>query len=561
MFFAHFMISFVFLFFSIAAYAQDGTNRVALVIGNSLWAQRPSNPVRDAMVMTEKLTKLGFKVFPYYNADQNTMQGAIGGFAQTLRRNGGKAEAFIYYAGHGTQQWGENYLYAVTGQPVSLSSITSMLEQEQTRLAIVVLDCCRSPPARSWGGSGQTGFAAVNAPAGSLIAYSTSPGYTADDGPNGGDSPYAKALADWITQPGLKIEDVFKKVREAVLKETNGEQRPWESTSLTGDFYLAGRTSGPTPAVTSKKSRLLSRFGGQAGQINSVAFSPDGRMAASASDNGSVYVWDVWTSSGQALPSLGVYGGRAFSVAFSPDGLSLASSGSDGVVKLWDMENSYPRQPLPPIGGPVYSIAFSRDSQSLATASEDRRVKLWNLARRQFRVLGLHGQSVRSVAFSPDGRKLASASDDGTVKLWRSIDIWARPTTLPGYDGEIGSVAFSRDGQMLASANHDGAVNLWDLSARQAPYPIRLPGHAAPLEDVAFSPLGDVLASASDDGAVKIWDAATGNAIETIRPGAGRIHAVAFSREGRLLLGGSNGALLLYDVSKANEAVGDIQSR
>ena len=161
-----------------------------------------------------------------------------------------------------------------------LSSILRTIDQERTRLSVVVLDCCRTTPYSSnWGGYGaggygQTGFAAVNAPAGSLIAYSTSPGKTASDGPSGGNSPYAKALAAWITQPGLTVEEVFKHVREAVLHDTYGKQRPWESTSLTGNFYLVGRTSEPTPAVAAKKSRLLRRFQGQAGQIDSVGFSP-----------------------------------------------------------------------------------------------------------------------------------------------------------------------------------------------------------------------------------------------------------------------------------------------
>ena len=121
----------------------------------------------------------------------------------------------------------------------------------------------------------------------------------------------------------------------------------------------------------------------------------------------------------------------------------------------------------------------------------------------------------------------------------------------------IGSVAFSRDGRLLASANSNGVVNIWNVSERQVPYPIRLSGHRDAVEDVAFSPIADVLASASDDGTVMLWDAATGNYIETIRPQAGRIHAVAFSRDGRLLVGGSNGALLLYDVPKVGDLAGN----
>src|SRR5262249_41234217 len=154
--------------------------------------------------------------------------------------------AFIFYAGHGVQVKGENYLIPVDEQirseadvdidAVSLSSIMSMLENTETRLAIVVLDACRDNPF-GYARGGLRGLARIDAPAGSLSAFSTAPGKAAQDGPFGGNSPYTTALAEAMAAPGLKIEEVFKKVRVAVREKTKGEQTPWESTSLTGEFY------------------------------------------------------------------------------------------------------------------------------------------------------------------------------------------------------------------------------------------------------------------------------------------------------------------------------------
>ena len=225
-------------------------NRVALVIGNAAYSRAAlANPVHDAKLMAERLKAQGFEVSASYDAGQRDMKRAVQSFAAALRERGKDAVAFIFYAGHGVQVKGENYLIPVDEQiksegdvdidAVSLSSIMSMLENTQTRLAIVVLDACRDNPF-GYGRGGLRGLARVDAPSGSLVAFSTAPGKAALDGPDGVNSHYTAALAQAMAEPGLKIEEVFKKVRIAVREKTRGEQTPWESTSLTGDFYPAG---------------------------------------------------------------------------------------------------------------------------------------------------------------------------------------------------------------------------------------------------------------------------------------------------------------------------------
>ncbi len=253
--FARFIVCFALLLLGGGAFAEEARNRVALVIGNSAYARAPlANPVNDARLMAAKLKAQGFEAIELYDANQRDMKRAVQTFAATLRQRGKDAAAFIFYAGHGVQVKGENYLIPVDARiesegdvainSVSLSDIMSMLENTETRLAVVVLDACRDNPF-GYARGGLRGLARVDAPSGSLVAFSTAPGKAAVDGPAGGNSYYTAALAQAMAEPGLKIEEVFKRVRVAVRAQTKGEQTPWESTSLTGDFYPAGETAAP----------------------------------------------------------------------------------------------------------------------------------------------------------------------------------------------------------------------------------------------------------------------------------------------------------------------------
>ncbi len=284
-------ICFLIVIFSGAALAEDSKTRVALVIGNSAYKRSAlANPVNDARLMAEKLKAQGFEVFAAYDAGQRQMKRAVQSFAATLRERGKNAAAFIFYAGHGVQVKGENYLIPVDEHiesegdvdidAVSVSSLMSMLENTQTRLAIVVLDACRVNPF-GYARGGERGLARVDAPSGSLVAFSTAPGKAAQDGPEGGNSVFTAALAEALAEPGLKIEEVFKKVRIAVRAKTKGEQTPWESTSLTGDFYPAGeKVSAPKSAAeasSEKHSELarrleqtLSNYGCYHGEIDGI---------------------------------------------------------------------------------------------------------------------------------------------------------------------------------------------------------------------------------------------------------------------------------------------------
>ena len=167
-------ICFLIMAFAGPAFAQDAKNRVALVIGNAAYKRVVlANPVNDAKLMAERLKAQGFEVFPSYDGSQREMKRAVQRFAASLRERGRDAVAFIFYAGHGVQVKGENYLIPVDEHieaegdvdidAVSLSSIMSMLENTQTRLSIVVLDACRDNPF-GYARGGLRGLARVDAP-------------------------------------------------------------------------------------------------------------------------------------------------------------------------------------------------------------------------------------------------------------------------------------------------------------------------------------------------------------------------------------------------------------
>jgi uncharacterized caspase-like protein/formylglycine-generating enzyme required for sulfatase activity len=232
--------------------------RIALVIGNSEYSSGPlPNPANDAKMIGETLNNLGFEVIARRNADQNTMKRAIQEFGSRLEKAGPAAVGLFYYAGHGVQLNGRNYLIPTTAQieregdveieAVSADWVIEQMRYARNRLNIVILDACRNNPFTRSMRSVDHGLATMDAPAGILIAYSTAPGAVAADG-SGRNSPYTEALSLAMRDLHEPVEQVFKHVRVGVMSATSGKQVPWESSSLTGDFYFAAQNKIAAPA-------------------------------------------------------------------------------------------------------------------------------------------------------------------------------------------------------------------------------------------------------------------------------------------------------------------------
>jgi len=240
-----FLLVLSFGFFGSGILAQG--NRLALVIGNAIYKTSPlRNPVNDAHDIARTLNQLGFEVIHKENANQRTMENSISRFGRQLRKQGGVG--LFYFAGHGIQVNGRNYLIPVDAkietesdvrfEAVDAGRVLGKMEDAGNDLNIVILDACRDNPfARSFRTSSK-GLARMDAPKGSLIAYATAPGSVAADGEER-NGIYTKYLLKHMATPGSKVEEVLKRVRVDVINETNEKQIPWEASSLTGEFYFA----------------------------------------------------------------------------------------------------------------------------------------------------------------------------------------------------------------------------------------------------------------------------------------------------------------------------------
>jgi carboxyl-terminal processing protease len=225
--------------------------RIALVIGNGRYsgtAPPLANPPNDARLMTAALKTRGFEVIELIDGDRRTMKRAISNFGERLEEAGENSVGLFYYAGHGVQVNGRNYLIPigaeisrepdVDSEAVTAASILGQMEFARNRLNFVILDSCRNNPySRGFRGAATGGLARMDASRGTLVAYATGPGEVALDGTEA-NSPYTLALAKAMAVPGLAVEQMFKRVRQNVIENTNEQQVPWESSSLTGDFFF-----------------------------------------------------------------------------------------------------------------------------------------------------------------------------------------------------------------------------------------------------------------------------------------------------------------------------------
>ena len=236
----------------------DYNRKVALVIGNGKYQSQPlPNPPQDARAMTAALTKLGFETTSLMDADRATMLRGLTEFRQKLR---GAGVGLVYFAGHGIQMEGQNYLIptdadmtqedSVKYNTVSQQNMLDELDRGGTPIKIIILDACRNNPfERGRGNSG--GLAAVsNAAKGTLIAYATSPGRVALDGKVGENGLYTTHLLRALQTPGLGIEEVFKATRVSVAEASKGQQIPWETTSLVGSLTLLPGGASKAQGVT-----------------------------------------------------------------------------------------------------------------------------------------------------------------------------------------------------------------------------------------------------------------------------------------------------------------------
>ncbi len=284
------------------------------------------------------------------------------------------------------------------------------------------------------------------------------------------------------------------------------------------------------------------QFTGHRGSVSALSFSPDSTVLASSSEDGTIRLWDVYTSS--LIRVLQGHRQPVFRASFSPNGRILASGDGRGIIKIWNVQTGEEMASVSAHSMGVSGLAFSPNGQILASSSIDNRqgIKLWSLQTGAvLHTLTSQNAGITSISFSPDNRFLAASGSysrtagqpevDGDIRIW-NVQTGTEVRSLRGHRGRVSRVRFSPNSRLLASSGADGTIKLWNTETGAEIRTLR--GHEREVPDFYFSQNGDFLVSVSSDNTMKFWDTRTGENYRT-ETTSGDPRNVALSLDGRFL--------------------------
>lgn len=322
-----------------------------------------------------------------------------------------------------------------------------------------------------------------------------------EEDPNQGIEEVAKQ----VTVKQVAVEEEHKPLSTPATKPGEPSLRPVQPEVVTPS---AVPQQLPNATLTTNQQSLwdlakadnIRTLSGHTNLVNSVAFSPDGEVIASGSNDKTVKLWNL--ARGEELISISEHKMPIIAVAFSPDGSLLATASRDKTVRLWDGKTGEDLEPLNSEKLAVTAISWSPDGQTLAIACQDQTIELWDVTTREQNTTVEVSSKIKAIAYSPDGSLLAMGGRDKTIQL-RNLLTGETSLTLSGHKMAINAVCFSPDGSVLASASDDKLLKLWQLETGAE---IRtLCGYSWQAGAVAISTDGQLFASGSQDHTLKIW--------------------------------------------------------
>ena len=333
-----------------------------------------------------------------------------------------------------------------------------------------------------------------------------------------------------------------------------------------------------------KEIKEIETLSGHTSRANSVSFSHNGNILASASNDRTVKLWQVKLP---LVTRLKADSQRVFYVSFSPNGQKIASAGQDKTIQLWDKNGNW-QQTLNGHSKQVNSVSFSTNGEKVASSSHDDTVKLWTWQGKQYQLkktipreslvegsssvsfnpnthnplvavvdtqgivkildingskkynFPVHKKEIWTVSFSPDGKAIATASGDRTAKLW---DVKGKPkVTLEGHNAAVRDISFHPKRNLIATASEDNTVKLWDFSGQLLK---NITGHSDQVMSVRFSPDGGTIATASDDRTIKLWNL-DGTLITSLKGHSGAVNSISFNpKNSKILISGSSDSTII----------------